>query len=795
MRRDASGEGRIRRWLARQGRSWVALLLPLVAVVVQWALWPLIRPHFWFLFFPAVFVSSWIGGRAAGLRAAVLSALLAWWLFIPPEYSWAKGSYALLFPVAVFLAMGVAFSWSHDRLRRSERRMREMFDQASEGVFVADLDGRYTDVNEAGCRMLGYSRDELLGRPIAELIPPADVPRLAEERQRMLAGGTQVSEWTLRRKDGSWLPVEVSAKILPGRQWQAFVRDISERRLAQEQLRQAATVFDSTNEAIVVADAGRRIVTVNQAFTAITGYQPHEVVGRSPSLLRSGRQDEAFYRALWDSIERTGQWQGEIWDQRKNGELFPAWENISAIRDAGGAISHYVAVLSDITPVKRAEERLEHLAHHDPLTGLPNRLLFVGSLRQSIEHARRHGEKVALLFIDLDRFKLINDSLGHPAGDALLKTIGARLKAAVRAEDVVTRFGGDEFTVALDEVADPEAAGHLAGKLIAEISRPLHLDGHEVAVGASIGIALFPDDAEGADELIKMADTAMYRAKEQGRGTYEFYTRDISLRVHERLALENELRRALERGELRLHYQPRFEPVSRQPLGVEALLRWQHPKHGLIGPERFIGVAEDSGLINAIGAWVLNAACAQARAWLDRGLAPVCIAVNVSGRQILYDHLSEEIEDAMRIARLSPADAAIEIEITESVLQHFDPAVEVLRRLRALGIRVAIDDFGTGYSSLGMLKQLPVDTLKIDRVFVRHLPDDGDSRAIVGAIVSMAHTLGLRVVAEGVETEAQLAFLCGGGCDEVQGYLLAAPAPPEEVAALLAPEPALPGGA
>jgi diguanylate cyclase (GGDEF)-like protein/PAS domain S-box-containing protein len=767
-------------------RLWFALVPPLVAVLLQWWLWSLIQPYVWFLFFPAVFASSWFGGKRAGLLATAVSVVLVWWLFIPPQFTWHKGRETLWFPALVFTAMGVIFSLSHDRLRRSEQRIRDLFDQAGDGIFIANLDGRYIDVNDAGCRMLGYARSELVGKTIGDLIPPEDVLRLAQSKQALLAGETQVAEWTLRRKDGKPLAVEVSAKILRNGQWQALVRDIGERRQIQAQLRQAATVFDSTNEGIMIADADGRIANINNAFTTITGFELHEVVGRNPSLQHSGRHDEAFFRDMWASITSTGQWQGMIWNRRKNGEVYPAWENISAIKDATGVVSHYVAVLADITPIQRAEERLRHLAHHDPLTGLPNRLLFASSLLQSLERAKRHDEKVALLFIDLDRFKLINDSMGHGAGDELLKEIGHRLKSVMRAQDVVARLGGDEFTITMDEIKRVDDVATLAQKIIAEVSRPVNLYGHDVVITPSVGIALYPDDAGTVDDLTRAADSAMYRAKERGRSTYEFYTRDITERVMEHVSLEAGLRHALAHGELQLHYQPQFEPGSLRLVGVEALLRWQHPQQGLIEPERFISVAEQSGLIQTIGTWVIHQACAQARAWLDQGLAPVRMAINVSGWQILHDGLVNTVKEAQRTHGLRSDETQIELEITETVLQTVEPSAAVLQQLRALGVRIAIDDFGTGYSSLSMLKQLPIDTLKIDRLFVRNTPEDSDSRAIVSAVISMAHTLGLRVVAEGVETQAQLDFLRDEGCDEVQGYLLGRPAPAADTARLLA---------
>jgi diguanylate cyclase (GGDEF)-like protein/PAS domain S-box-containing protein len=543
------------------------------------------------------------------------------------------------------------------------------------------------------------------------------------------------------------------------------------RRRVSELLGQVSIVFDNTGEAILVTDAKARIVAVNPAFTAISGYRSDEVLGQNPRIQRSGRHDAAFYSELWATLNQTGRWRGEVWNQRKNGEIYPAWESINVVKDAGGRVTHYVSMLSDITPLKQAEGRLHELAHHDALTGLPNRLFFGASLQSSLERAKRHHTRVALLFLDLDRFKLINDSMGHSTGDALLQEVGRRLQRTVRAADAVARLGGDEFTVTLEDIAHADDAARLADKIIAAIALPLALAGKEVVTSASIGIALFPEDAGNAEDLTRAADAAMYRAKEHGRHTREFYTPEIGARASRHLSVENGLRRALARGELLLHYQPQFDMRSGRLAGVEALLRWQHPDDGLLLPDRFIPVAEESGLIVGIGEWVVRQACAQTRAWINQGLAPPRIAINISGRHILHDHLVQTVQAALHEHGLDEHPALLEVEITESTLQSIERSADVLARLRALGVRIAIDDFGTGFSSLSLLKHLPIDTLKIAQVFVRHVPDDKDDCAIVSAIISMAHALGLRVTAEGVETDAQFAFLMAQDCDEVQGHL------------------------
>jgi diguanylate cyclase (GGDEF)-like protein/PAS domain S-box-containing protein len=660
-------------------------------------------------------------------------------------------------------------------LRNSEERLRDLVRQASDGIFVADLNGRYTDVNDAGCRMLGYTREEIVGKTIIDFIPPTDAGRLWQSKEQMLQGNVHVAEWTLRRKDGTYLPVEVSAKILPDGRWQGFVRDISERKRTEEQLRQAATVFNSTMEAIIIANAERKIVAVNQAYTNITGFETEEVLGEDPRVHQSGRHDDEFYREIWESLARTGQWQGEIWNRRKSGEVFPAWENISVVKDDEGRITNYVSVLSDISTIKQAEERLSQLAHHDALTGLPNRLAFSANLEQALERAKRHKQKVALLFLDLDRFKVINDTLGHAAGDRLLQAVSTRLKECVRAEDTVARLGGDEFTVILGEITQPEDAALLARKIIDAINDPILIEDREVLTSTSIGISIYPDDARNAEDLSKAADAAMYRAKERGRHTYEFYTEELTSMAYEHLAIEDALRQALVRNEFVLHYQPLLDLKQHKIVGVEALLRWQHPEKGLISPDLFIAVAEESGLIQPIGDWVLREACLQAAKWRAAGMPALRVAINLSGRQILRDDFAAAVHQAITQCGVRPAELHLEFEVTERMLYSTERGVDTLRKLKSLGVNIAIDDFGTGYSSLSQLKLMPVDTLKIDRAFMHDIPDDPGNQAIAAAIISLGHTLNLNVVAEGVETTAQLKFLEALGCDQGQGYLFSKP--------------------
>lgn len=555
----------------------------------------------------------------------------------------------------------------------------------------------------------------------------------------------------------------------------ALKAQIAERARAEERLRQAATVFDSTNEAIIIADANRVVLTVNKAFSAISGYSEAEVVGRNARFLKSGRQSDQFYAELWASLEATGQWQGEIWNRRKDGELYPAWESISAVRNERGEIVSYVSVLSDITALKRAEERLAHLAHHDALTGLANRLLFTAALEQALERARRHRSKLALLFIDVDHFKFINDTLGHAVGDAFLRVLAERLSATVRGEDTVARLGGDEFTVIVEDLHHPEDVAALAWKLIEVLSEKVTVDQHELSASISVGIGVYPDDANSAEHLLKAADAAMYHAKEHGRGTFSFYFSELTQRATERLELENALRRAVERNELFLEYQPIVNTQDGRIVAAEALVRWDHPQRGRVLPEKFIALAEETGLIHALGQWVLRQACADLRYWRELGLPFLRLAVNVSGRQLVQQGFVAALARLLDGLPHGDEGAALELEITESVLQTGDRVTEALSAVRELGVRIAVDDFGTGYSSLSQLRNLPVDALKIDRSFLSRADVDTHSRAIVATVLALGRNLDLQVVGEGVETAGQWEVLRDQGCDLAQGYFFGHP--------------------
>lgn len=542
--------------------------------------------------------------------------------------------------------------------------------------------------------------------------------------------------------------------------------------------------FEHSAEGVLITDADSTILNVNESFSRVTGYSRDEVVGQKTNLLKSGRQSQQFYHQMWQSLRDNGHWEGEIWNRRKNGDVFLEWLSISAIRDDRNAVSHYVAMFTDITAERENERQLKHLAYYDGLTDLPNRMLFLDRLRQSVVQAERGRHKMALLFIDLDRFKMVNDLFGHKAGDDLLVEASARLRDCVRASDTVARLSGDEFTIILPEVPDPQSAAQVAQKIIDRLAIPYHVDGQEVFITSSIGIALYPNSARSAEGLTKSADIAMYHAKSLGRNNYQFYRAAVNEGTAELFTLENSLRRALEREELEIDYQPQVDIETGRVSGMEALLRWRHPEKGLIMPSDFIPVAEETGLIVPIGEWVLRHACAQNVAWQKSGFPPMRMAVNISARQLRLHTLAEKVAEVLDETGLD-ADW-LELELTETMMMRStEDIIGILRQLKSIGVFLSIDDFGTGYSSLSYLKRFPVDTIKIDRSFIQGVDSDFDDAAISQAIIALAHSLRLKVIAEGVETEKQLLFLREHQCCDAQGYYFSRPMSARAITELL----------
>lgn len=627
----------------------------------------------------------------------------------------------------------------------------------------------------------------------AKAVHPDDLPRLQQLLEDHLAGHTDFyeSEHRVRNNQDGWTWVRERGKVV-ARDPQArplrmagIVRDVGARRTAERERRIAIEVLRSMSEAVAVLDLNFRFASVNPAFLRMTGYREVDVLGMPDSLLQSSRHPVEYFRQMHTELETRGHFRGEIWLHRYDGDEFLGWTEISEIRDAAGARTHYVAVLNDITEKKRTEQELRYLANYDTLTGLPNRSLLSERLARAVVRARRHDRKVAILFLDLDHFKVLNDSLGHATGDRILKATSARLLDVVGGTDTVARLGGDEFTIIMEDIDEPEAASAMAEAILAAFQTPLMHAAHgEVIVSPSIGISLYPEHAQVPVNLLKYADAAMYRAKERGRNTYQFYDTSLETEVRRRASMTSALRRALDRDELHLEFQPRQCLHDNRIVGTEALLRWTTEEFGQVPPPAFIPLAEETGLILPIGEWALEQACRSLRQWNEQLPEPLSVAVNVSVLQLLRGDLPAAVARVLEKTGL-PADR-LELEITESIaMANAEQTVNVLRKLKQIGVSIVIDDFGTGYSSLIYLKRLPIDALKIDREFVRDLSSDPDDAAIVTTIISMAHSLGLNVVAEGVETLAQLHYLREHGCDEIQGFLLSHAMRPEECLAFL----------
>ncbi|MDR2550684.1 MAG: EAL domain-containing protein [Desulfobulbus sp.] len=677
-------------------------------------------------------------------------------------------------------------------LAASEQSFRTFFEMASVGVAEIDtLSGRFLQINVRFCELVGYTEEEMLSRSLAEITLPEDCERNRQLRHDLVDG--TLPEFTIeerllhRNGQAVWVIVTVSPLWRAGEPpgcCLAVVRDISKRKRAEEELLFAAKVFEHSIEGIMVTDQEGTILQVNPAFTQITGYSAEEAVGNTPKLLKSNRHEPSFYRTMWEQLGRDGQWSGEIWNRRRDGEVYPEWQTVNAVRNPLGQVTNYVCIFHDISELKRQQEALEHQAQHDALTGLPNRVLFNDRLQMALARMRRKASRLALLFLDLDNFKHINDSFGHTAGDNLLMAMSRRLKGQLRASDTLARQGGDEFLVLLPEIGTAEDAGLIATRLLECLRVPFFHENIEYYVSASIGVTIAPDDGANIDDLIKNADIAMYRAKKQGRDSYQFFTSELDSHMLRRFYLESNLRKSIELEEFELYYQPQVSGATGRIVGAEALVRWRH-EGMLVSPAEFIPLAEESGLILALGNWVLRTAVRQVKAWQDAGYE-LNVSVNISSRQFASQQLPIVLRDVLVDTGLKPG--RIYFELTESILMDdVGRAQRLLEELRPLGGKFYLDDFGTGYSSLSYLKRLALDGLKIDRAFIHDLEDDAGSRAIAAAIVSLAETLGLTVVAEGIETEAQLAILRGMSKNMlIQGYLASPPVPVEQMTSLLA---------
>ena len=692
-----------------------------------------------------------------------------------------------------------------DQLRDSDSRFRGVLATMVEGVAVLSPKGHFIYSNPAAENAFGCPDGGLIGRRPEELpverlradgslCPPGEFPLLVTLReQRELRDITQ----GIRARDGSvrWLRVNTCVLRSSGEGSHHGVvltfTDVTERQHAEEQLRLAFEVINHTSEGVMVSDAQHRILSINPALERMIGLRNAQIIGR-PSGAFVRALDDASFAAVNDALVSGRPWQGEVRLKKKTGRSLHSWAAIAVVRDNENRIKHHISVFSDMTERKEAQERIEFLAHHDPLTGLPNRLLLRDRVAQALAQALRMQNRVALMFLDLDRFKTINDSLGHPVGDALLKEVVERLRTCVRDTDTICRQGGDEFIILLNDVRDSEAVSRIAEKIHLRMTEPVLVGKHQLSTSFSIGIALGPDDASDFDTLLQKADTAMYHAKEAGRNSHRFFTEQMNRQVVEHLTLENKLRRALDNREFVLYYQPQIDLAEGRIVGVEALIRWNSPEDGLVSPGRFIPVAEASGLIAPIGAWVLREACRQARAWQDAGLPPFVVAVNLSAMQFKRPDLINTVINALVLADLDSQ--WLELELTESILiQDAESTVDSVRRLKALGVKLSVDDFGTGYSSLAYLKRFAVDKLKIDQSFVRDLGHDPEDSAIVRAIVQMAHSMKLTTIAEGVETQELADLLRLFHCDEAQGFWLAKPLPADELEAFVRARMKVPG--
>ena len=708
----------------------------------------------------------------------------------PPADGAQRSSEEILHELRVYQ---IELEMQNDALRQTQLELEEsrdryvdLYDFAPIGYLTLTRGGLIREVNLTGALLLGMERNKLAHRRFAQFIVPEDNERWHQHFTRVVQyGGQRDCELSLKRGDGSVFYAHLDClRVGVGSEFSVRIAftDITERKRAEEELRIAAIAFES-QEGMIVTDTKGVIVRVNQAFTNLTGYSAAEAVGRTPALLGSGRHSQAFYQRMWQTLEQQRYWQGEMWNRRKNGKIYAEWLTISAVTAPDGSVTHYVGTFSDITRDSEAEAEIHRMAYYDPLTHLPNRRLLMDRLGQALAASRRNGRYGALLFLDLDNFKTLNDTRGHDIGDLLLIEIAQRLNTSMREGDTVGRLGGDEFVLMLEDLSeDVEEAvlqsGMVGMKVREAIASPYLLKGVEFTCTTSIGVSLFCNHDASADDLLKHADLAMYHAKKSGRNTLCFFDPDMQAKLVEHSALENDLRHALERRQLRLHYQIQVDS-ARRAIGAEALLRWEHPGRSLVTPAEFIPLAEETGLIVPIGLWVLQTACARIRDWsANPATRDLQLAINVSARQFRQSDFVEQVQQALSATGINPA--RLKIELTESmVLDNVSDTITKMHALKALGVSFSMDDFGTGHSSLSYLKQLPLDQLKIDQSFVRDLATDPNDAAIVRAIITLGQTFGLNVIAEGVETEAQREFLELNGCHAFQGYLFSRPLPPE----------------
>lgn len=666
-------------------------------------------------------------------------------------------------------------------LADTNRRMEHILDSLDDAVLLYDRSsGHLRDCNAAAERIFGYARREILELNLSAFYPDATAFSAfdALARAALHAGDRYTAECTLRRANGSRFPADVRIRRLDcetgSKSFVAIVNDLSQVQEYEESLALARQVFDNAAEAVMITDASNCIVSVNTAFTRITGWGEDEAVGRDPSFLSSGKQSPEFYREMWKVLSETGVWQGEVVNRRRSGQYYPEWLSISTVRNRQGQVTHYLAIFSDISERKRTEGLIHRYSWFDSLTDLPNKALLIDRINQALVAARNEGKPLYLMALNLNRLKQINDSYGHRIGDEVLKVVAQRLIAGTREGDTVSRVTGDDFVIVVPRLSQPHRAMNLTERLLQSINEPIEIENNTIHVTTNAGIASFPTDGDDPEVLLQNADAALNYSRSLGAHKASFFEPHMNKEILEKVSLQNELVQALARGEFLLYFQPQVSMVNGKLAGLEALIRWQHPVRGMVPPGMFISVAEEQGLIVNIGAWVIDEACRCLAAWRLAGHQDLMVAVNLSALQFTDANLLEVVQQAIHRHDIPPG--LLELEITEGLAMH--DAGEVLTRLQALkkiGVKISIDDFGTGYSSLAYLRRFPVDKLKIDQSFVRDMSESSEAASIVGAVVALGHGLGLCVIAEGVETEAQRQLLQEMDCDEIQGYLLSRP--------------------
>jgi diguanylate cyclase (GGDEF)-like protein/PAS domain S-box-containing protein len=677
------------------------------------------------------------------------------------------------------------------QIRESEEKFRLLFDNMTTGFALHEVvcddqgrvvDYRFLEINPAYEKLTGLKTD-IIGRTVLDVLPGTE-PYWIEIFGKVAKTGVPALYENFSRELGRWY--QVWAFSPKTGQFAVIINEITERKNIEEELRLYSMVLQNSSEGMLVTDESNQIISINPAFSNITGYSFEEVKGKSPAIFKSGRHDQAFYHEMWNAIVTTGQWQGEIWDKRKNGEIYAKWLTINTIRDGDGKINRYVALFSDITEKKKSEELIWRQANFDTLTGLPNRDMFRDRLGQEVKKSIRAELPLALLLVDLDQFKEVNDTLGHAVGDLLLIEAARRISACVRESDTVARLGGDEFTIVMSEIADNTHVEDVAQKIISRLAEPFHLGTEVVYISASIGITLYPNDSIDIDALMKNADQAMYVAKNKGRNRFSYFTPLLQDAAQRRLRMTGDLRGALEAGQFSVHFQPIVALSTGRIHKAEAVIRWNHAERGMVSPAEFIPLAEETGLINEIGDWVFKESARWAKHWKNKFAPDFQVSVNKSPVQFRTGNHHFSSGWAEHLRELGLPGKNIVVEITEGLLLNADVEVtDELLRLRDADIQVAIDDFGTGYSSLSYLKKFDIDYLKIDRSFVNNLESDANDMALSEAIIVMAHKLGLKVIAEGVETEGQRKLLAAAGCDYAQGYLFSKAIAPEELERLL----------